>query len=1662
MAAAGEIARAYVSIIPETSKIAPGIKASLGKAENDAVKQGEGIGSKLMAGLSKTMKVTAASVGVSVGGALGTSLWKGFGRLTAIDNAQAKLRGLGNDAQTVGDIMENALASVKGTAFGLEEAVTTSSGLVAAGIAPGKELEGVLKTVADTAAIAGISMADMGQIFGSVAARGKLQGDDLLQLTSRGVPVLQMLAEETGKTSEEISKMVSKGQIDFATFERAMNAGVGGAAKEMGNTFSGALANMQAAMGRFGATLLGPVFASAPPLFNAVGDAFDDLGNALNPVAERFGQVLAPAMETVGSYIGTTLAPKLGELAGAFGNIAVDVLEKALNPDLWQRFGEIMSSVADAAVRIGAPLWDLVVVFGEIAGKISAATWTALINVLNTLAPVLENIVVPALEKMSTFIAEHPGLVTAMVTAWLGMRGIGMLVAPLTAIAAPLITIAKVLTIMQISKELSLLGKSLGGAATPAGRLATNFSKLLNFFNPLGKAAQFVLTPMRSIGGLIVRMLPRLVGFIPVVGQIIAVVAAVGTALWAFFTKTETGRAVFEKLKETLANVWNWLKELAAKVWDIATDFADALKDIGLDILREQFDRMKEAAQRLWDQLAPVRDLVATTLSNAFDKAKDAVTRVRDAITPLWQKFKDLAAAIWDKVQPALEKIKDAFAAFMDKVGGPAVKIALGIVFAPLIAAAGIVVGAIFGVMKVFELLMKGISWLIDHMDWLKTAAEFVGNVLKTVFETIWTVAAYTIGIIGTVILTPLILAWKVLSVAIQFAWESIIKPAWEAFGNFLSWVWSTLIQPAFEAIKAGFQVVGDLLAATWNNVIKPVLDHFANTFRMLGNGLKVVWDSVIKPVLDLFANAFRMLGNGLKVVWDSVIKPVWDALGNVIRWVVDTLVIPAFNAFMNGLNVLRDLFNAAVEVMKSIWQSLSDKLLQVWNTIKAAVFDVFMSVVDAVRKWFSDRVNDMLAAWELFKTGLSAVWNWIDSNVLGAFRNALDEFKSFFNNVVDGIKQVWDTLRSSLAKPVNFMIDTVYNGGIVVAWNTIADFIPPLKKAQKVSPIAGYATGGRIRGPGTGTSDDVLMWGSNGEHMLTKQEVDQAGGHGHIYAMREMLRFGKPFSFDATGNIIPLPTDTDNTKGDLLGAAPGLFPKYKDGGEIRPLWHDQLAAAHRWAAKRHGRPYVFGGSAEGGSGTDCSGFMSGIANVIQGGNGARQWATMAFNGGGNSQYPSGPQGFVAGLKQGFSIGLTNGGGGGGHTAGTLSGVPGFGTVNVEAGGSPSMVKYGVGAAGADDGYFRTHYHLPIGADGAFESGGASGMSRDAMIDALKNKIKGIMEKVLGPIEGKIAGAIGTPPPEWFDIPPQFLKGSRTQMVDFAFDKIKDLGDLLSGAWAKATDFISELFDTGGMIQPGTTMVTNKTGKPEPVLNPAQWGHIKGLVAGVAGLNPILSDWVDNGIAELERIANATVRGWRDYAEANDDHNRLARPDEWARHYGEAALHDLGGQALGLFGLGGLADWEPGEATINLINAAADTANAELERNQIGFRFAHADPNALKPRALVDGEGRLIGDRQPAGTADDPVAVTSTDDEDTHTAPEAHAPDYQAPTTPAPQAGAGKQVSIELNIPPGVEAVPVDQLKEMMTNLQDQINHLERKQKADKVAAVTAAVTTMA
>lgn len=332
MADGGEIAKAWVTIIPTAKGMTSGIESELGGVGD---KSGKKAGKGFLGGFSPSIAGVAklaTGIGATLAGA--AFIKGGISRALNIEDAQAKLAGLGHSADAVTSIMDNASASVKGTAFGLGDAAAVAAGAVAAGVKPGKELERTLKLMGDGATIAGSSMGEMGAIFNKVASSDMIQGDVLAQLGDRGIPILQLLGDELGKSSAEVKKMASKGEIDFATFQNAMEKGMGGAALKSGDTFRGAMANTSAAMNRIGETLVKPFLGIVGQGANALIPVLDGINTSLKPVMESFGAWASTAIPValekipeIFGQIGAVAGPLLGILGDIFAPIIPQVIE---------------------------------------------------------------------------------------------------------------------------------------------------------------------------------------------------------------------------------------------------------------------------------------------------------------------------------------------------------------------------------------------------------------------------------------------------------------------------------------------------------------------------------------------------------------------------------------------------------------------------------------------------------------------------------------------------------------------------------------------------------------------------------------------------------------------------------------------------------------------------------------------------------------------------------------------------------------------------------------------------------------------------------------------------------------------------------------------------------------------------------------------------------------------------------------------------------------------------------------------------------------------------------------------------------------------------------------------------------------------------------------
>lgn len=211
----------------------------------------------------------------------------GFNRALNIEQAKFQFEGLGMDIEQA---MEDALYAVKGTAYGLDQAAKAASQLGASGVKLGDDMKSSLRGISGVAAMTNRSYDDVARIFTTVAGNGRLMGMQLTQLSSYGLNVASVLAEAFGTTEAAVREMVSKGQIDFATFAKVMNDTFGEHATAANKTYSGSLSNVRAALSKIGEIVQEKRLVAMKDMFNALMPAIDSVREAIMPLLEGMGE----------------------------------------------------------------------------------------------------------------------------------------------------------------------------------------------------------------------------------------------------------------------------------------------------------------------------------------------------------------------------------------------------------------------------------------------------------------------------------------------------------------------------------------------------------------------------------------------------------------------------------------------------------------------------------------------------------------------------------------------------------------------------------------------------------------------------------------------------------------------------------------------------------------------------------------------------------------------------------------------------------------------------------------------------------------------------------------------------------------------------------------------------------------------------------------------------------------------------------------------------------------------------------------------------------------------------------------------------------------------------------------------------------------------------
>ena len=303
------------------------------------------LGAVGQAAISKLTQTTMDKVG-SILTSVPNKIFKGgLTRALNLQQAEYQVKALGFTWKSTMKSMEGETKdvftavdrAVTGTAYSLDQAAMTASQILASNPSLSLEdLEMHLKRISGVAAMTGREYSEIGYIFAQVSGQGRLMGDQLMQLSYKGLNVaadiakylnsnkeafdkviskesvsrLQKLGIQSKVTEGQIRELVSDGVIDFETFSAAtehyMSSAFG--ANEL---YTGSLANLNAALARLGEKIetnkienLTKIFNALRPLINTISERLNPVINLINKASDAITSKLVKAINWVNKALG--------------------------------------------------------------------------------------------------------------------------------------------------------------------------------------------------------------------------------------------------------------------------------------------------------------------------------------------------------------------------------------------------------------------------------------------------------------------------------------------------------------------------------------------------------------------------------------------------------------------------------------------------------------------------------------------------------------------------------------------------------------------------------------------------------------------------------------------------------------------------------------------------------------------------------------------------------------------------------------------------------------------------------------------------------------------------------------------------------------------------------------------------------------------------------------------------------------------------------------------------------------------------------------------------------------------------------------------------------------------------------------------------------------
>lgn len=257
------------------------------------------------------------------------------------------------------------------TPFDVPGVVSAGQQLMAFGF-KAEEIIPMLTNLGDAASGLGLGTEGVSRLayaLGQMQTSGKLNAQDMMQLTSAGISAWDMLAQAAGKTVAEMKDLCSKGAIDskaaVQTIVAGMNDQFGGMMGKTSDEVAGLLANIEETAGNTSAAV-GKYLTEAFNIKGILKDVSDRLG--------EFQQKMQTATEqgkSLGDVIKECVPASVIGVIGAFAAVLV-VVSVAAVATLGAVLG-LSAGIVAAGAAIGAAIALIITYWDDLANAVKAA-----------------------------------------------------------------------------------------------------------------------------------------------------------------------------------------------------------------------------------------------------------------------------------------------------------------------------------------------------------------------------------------------------------------------------------------------------------------------------------------------------------------------------------------------------------------------------------------------------------------------------------------------------------------------------------------------------------------------------------------------------------------------------------------------------------------------------------------------------------------------------------------------------------------------------------------------------------------------------------------------------------------------------------------------------------------------------------------------------------------------------------------------------------------------------------------------------------------------------------------------------------------------------------------------------------------------------------------